>query len=187
MVWKPKKQPDNILVDYDFDGTEVTNFRCCLADWGTSYQHFGGTPMYAGPRTYEADNIDFFSFARLALELFLRHEGKWTTFLRVLIQFWTFCWLYKEWLFLAFFPQEDAERLTLLRRNLSPFLKTMSKALSYELENGDDEIQQLQIEALYNEILRNLPAESSTSNYFAGLSQASDTLQLEFVKLLDLE
>ena len=63
----------------------------------------------------------------------------------------------------------------------------MSKALSYELENGDDEIQQLQIEALYNEILRNLPAESSTSNYFAGLSQASDTLQLEFVKLLDLE
>ena len=65
-------------MDYDFDGTEVTNFRCCLADWGTSYQHFGGTPMYAGPRTYELYGRDLFSTARLALELFLESQGKLT-------------------------------------------------------------------------------------------------------------
>ena len=71
-------KPDNILVDYDFDDeTEtVTNFRCYLADFGSSgYHHPGGTPIYAGPRTYESDNKDLFSIGRLALELFLEPEG----------------------------------------------------------------------------------------------------------------
>ena len=63
-------------MDYDFDGTTVSNFECYLADWGTADFHFGGTPMYAGPRTYARAYKDLFSFARLALELFLEHEGK---------------------------------------------------------------------------------------------------------------
>ena len=76
-VLKTKEKPDNILVDYEFHGGTVTNFRCYLADWGTSgFYHRGGTPMYAGPRTYESNRKDLFLFGRLALELFLEHEGR---------------------------------------------------------------------------------------------------------------
>ena len=64
------------MVDYDFNEGSVSNFRCVLADWGTAnYRHAGGTPMYAGPRTYEFGYKDFFSFGRLALELFLEPRG----------------------------------------------------------------------------------------------------------------
>ena len=31
---KPKKKPENILVDYDYNGGIVSNFKCYLADWG---------------------------------------------------------------------------------------------------------------------------------------------------------
>ena len=36
--------------------------------------------MYAGPRTYESNNRDLFSSARLALEFFLEHEGNLSHF-----------------------------------------------------------------------------------------------------------
>ena len=68
---KPKDKPDNILIDYDLNGGVVSNFSSILADWGTAGgSHNGGTPLYAGPRTYELDNKDIFSFGRLALELY---------------------------------------------------------------------------------------------------------------------
>ena len=77
---KPKRQPENILVDYDFSGSKVSNFKCCLADWGSAASCYaGGTPMYAGPRTYEYRSKDLFSFGRLALELFLEPQGKINT------------------------------------------------------------------------------------------------------------
>ena len=75
---KPKYQPDNILVDYDYNAATVSNFRCYLADWGTAGNYKGGTPMYAGPRTYENISKDLFSCGQLALELFLAREGKMT-------------------------------------------------------------------------------------------------------------
>ena len=64
------------MVDYTFDGWTVLDFRCYLADWGTTGKYRGGTPMYAGPRTYESDCKDFFTFGRLTLEMFLEPEGK---------------------------------------------------------------------------------------------------------------
>ena len=35
----------------------------------------GGTPMYAGPRTYEEDQKDLFSVGRMASEMFMDPEG----------------------------------------------------------------------------------------------------------------
>lgn len=73
-------KPENILVDYDIIDGEISNFSCVLADFGTSKSvliknFFGGTPVYAGPRSYENYGKDLFSFARLALELFLDQSG----------------------------------------------------------------------------------------------------------------
>ena len=75
---KTKNKPENILVDYEDNSGIVSNFACSLADWGTAGNagHYGGTPLYAGPRTYESDYKDIFSFGRLALELFLDRKGK---------------------------------------------------------------------------------------------------------------
>ena len=64
---------------------QVVNFHCELGDWGTAFvkfgsdgylgaTFFGGTPVYAGPRSFQETNKDIFSFCRLALELFI--EGK---------------------------------------------------------------------------------------------------------------
>ena len=59
------------MVDYNDQGGVVTNFKCILADWGTAGDvHFGGTPLYAGPKTYEAEPKDLFTFGRVALEFF---------------------------------------------------------------------------------------------------------------------
>ena len=85
-IWKLKKKPENILVDYDFNGATVSSFKCCLSDWGTAGLHYGGTPMYAGPRTYRRSSKDLFSFARLALELFLEPEGIVNTFWNETVQ-----------------------------------------------------------------------------------------------------
>ena len=68
------------MVDYDVNVGEdyfetVSNFSCILADWGTAGgHHSGGTPLYAGPRTWTFEYKDIFSFSRLALELF--EKGK---------------------------------------------------------------------------------------------------------------
>ena len=72
-----------MLVDYnEIEGMPgiINNFHCVLADWGTArveygINFFGGTPMYAGPRSFEGDHKDVFSFGRLALELFLDQQG----------------------------------------------------------------------------------------------------------------
>ena len=74
---KTENKPENVLVDYDERGGVVSNFRCILADWGTSgYTYFGGTPVYAGPRTYNWKNKDLFSFGRLAVEFFEKGKGQ---------------------------------------------------------------------------------------------------------------
>ena len=62
----------------------MTDFRCVLADWGTAYfgnAFFGGTPVFAGPRSFEGDNKDLFSIGRLALDLFLSQQGNSKKFL----------------------------------------------------------------------------------------------------------
>ena len=77
LLQKTKNKPENILVDYEDNSGTVSNFACFLADWGTAgTEHLGGTPLYAGPRTYELEFKDLFSFGRLALELFLDRKGK---------------------------------------------------------------------------------------------------------------
>ena len=69
-------------MDYDDYTGSVSNFRCHLADWGTAGDyHPGGTPIYAGPRTYEMVGKDLFSFGRMALELFLEPKGLVNTIL----------------------------------------------------------------------------------------------------------
>ena len=60
----------------------------------------------------------------------------------------------------------------------------MTRALSLELE--ENYIRFGQKEAVYDEILQNLP-EKSTSNFCSNFSQASGTLQSEFNQLLDLK
>ena len=76
LIKKTKNKPQNILVDYDIKGGVASNFRSILADWGTAGGYSGGTPLYAGPRTYESDFKDLFSIGRMALELFLDQKGK---------------------------------------------------------------------------------------------------------------
>ena len=81
-------------------------------------------------------------------------------------------------------PQENPEKLTLLRGKLSQFLKAVMKALSIELEVAINEgYMSAQKEAVYNEVLQNLPLENSTYNFRTNLSQASDFLQFEFDQL----
>ena len=47
-----------------------------VSDWGSASighyggQFFGGTPVYAGPRTFDQFHKDLFSFGQLAMELF---------------------------------------------------------------------------------------------------------------------
>ena len=73
----------------------------------------------------------------------------------------------------------------LLRSFLTPFLKGVARALSIELEE-----EYLQIEqkvAVFDEIVHNVPAENSTSNIFSRWSQASDDLEFEFDRMLNLQ
>ena len=69
------------MVDYQVRGSAVANFSCVLADWGAgaigfaSKSFLGGTPVYAGPRAFEGNMKDIFSFGRLALELFYDEQG----------------------------------------------------------------------------------------------------------------
>ena len=52
-----------------------------VADWGSAWvgnyggRFFGGTPVYAGPNTFDAIDKDLFSFGRLAMELFMDKSG----------------------------------------------------------------------------------------------------------------
>ena len=58
-----------------------------VGDWGSAHvgydggSFFGGTPVYAGPRTFDTlVNKDLFSFGRLAMELMLDKSGTDSTF-----------------------------------------------------------------------------------------------------------
>ena len=87
----------------------------------------------------------------------------------------------KEWLTLAFFPQEDSNNLNQLRGQLTPFLKAVTKALSAELEIGySDEMRN----SILDEIIRNIPAENSISVAINPSARTIDTLQLELHGIL---
>ena len=51
-----------------------------VGDWGTSgkqREHFGGTPVYASPYTFQNSQVkDLFAFGRIAAELYLAEPGK---------------------------------------------------------------------------------------------------------------
>ena len=87
----------------------------------------------------------------------------------------------KEWLFLAFFPQEDSSELNQLRGQLTPFLKAVTKALSAELEIGFDEVMK---ESIFEEIIQKIPPENSTSIIVYPSGHTVDTLDLEFDDIL---
>ena len=52
-----------------------------VADWGSAWvgsygaRFFGGTPVYAGPKTFNEYDKDLFSFGRIAMELFMEKPG----------------------------------------------------------------------------------------------------------------
>ena len=90
-----------------------------------------------------------------------------------------------DWLWLTFFPQEDSEQLLALRNNLTPFLKAVTRVLSIELEKGDVDVEEKY--SLFAEVLQNLPAESSTSNFRLKSGQPLEALESEFDQLLNLQ
>ena len=68
----------------------------------------------------------------------------------------------------------------MLRNNLTPFLKAVTKALSLEQETSFSESLK---EAVVDEILQTLPSINSTSNICTNFSQALITLKLELDQL----
>ena len=58
-----------------------------VADWGSAWVgtdggvFLGGTPVYAGPKTFDFTHKDLFSFGRLAMELFMNKSGTESEFL----------------------------------------------------------------------------------------------------------
>ena len=56
-----------------------------------------------------------------------------------------------------------------MKNNLTPFLKAVIKALNFELEQGSYQ-ERKQKQAIFDEIIQNLPAENSTPNFCANLS-----------------
>ena len=69
------------MVDYKLNGNNVIDFKMVVADWGSAWfgyeggEFFGGTPVYAGPQTFEQGHKDLFSFGRIAMELFMDKKG----------------------------------------------------------------------------------------------------------------
>ena len=99
-------------------------------------------------------------------------------------------------MYLAFFPQENDDQLTELREGLTPFLKTVSKGLSFELENSflDGHYGKIHYEkmkagkkSIFDEILQNVPAENTVTNCGTISTVTLNTLNKEFDKLLDLQ
>ena len=91
----------------------------------------------------------------------------------------------KEWLFLAFFPQEDEHERNQLRAKLTPFLKAVTKALSVELEY-EKYLGRRMKSSITDDIIHNIPAENSTSNRVYSSALVADTLHFEFAGLLSL-
>ena len=75
-----------------------------------------------------------------------------------------------------------------LRNRLTHFLKAVTEALSLELEDLKSPVLDFKdvTRHICDRIIQNVPAENSTSNFSTNLSQASDTLRLEFDQLLNL-
>ena len=94
-----------------------------------------------------------------------------------------------EWLFLSFFPQEDTVELTRLRDVLSPFLKSVTKALSFELENNelDKDVKVQRVRAIFDDLYQNVPTEESNSISYQNSTPATNTLHKEFGRLLNLK
>ena len=61
----------------------------------------------------------------------------------------------------------------------------MIRVLSIELEKGGAGYDEKN--ALFAEVLQNLPAENSTSNFPINAGQPVDTLEFEFDQLLNLQ
>ena len=81
-------------------------------------------------------------------------------------------------------PQEDSAQLSLLRNNLTPFLKAITEALSIELEQKDNLVRLVKEKKdIFARILQNLPAENSTSSLLVNWAGISSTLKLEFEQL----
>ena len=74
-------KPENILVSYELVGDKVIDFKMVVADWGSAKigdggeRFLGGTPVYAGPKTFDDTYKDLFSFGRMAMELFMDKSG----------------------------------------------------------------------------------------------------------------
>ena len=96
----------------------------------------------------------------------------------------------KDWYYLTFFPQEDVNQLTQLKSSLTPFLKSIEKALSFELEYTKLSYSDSWIRRMHNlimdKIIRNIPTQNSTSNSVIPSTQI-DTLKMEFDRLLTLQ
>ena len=92
----------------------------------------------------------------------------------------------KEWLFLTLFPQENINDLNQLRRNMTPFLKAVTAALSVELELGLDVDKDIKL-SIIDDIIKNISAENSTSITINLPAQTYDILHAELDCLLDLK
>lgn len=72
--------------------SDITNFKMVVADWGSANVggtgvFSGGTPVYAGPNTFNIFDKDLFSFGRLAMELMMDKTGIGSIFLYNVIKF----------------------------------------------------------------------------------------------------
>ena len=145
---------------------------------------FGGTPVYAGPRAYERDNKDFFSFARLVLELYTTEQGIDRNFCTNLDTVFD---PVKDFLYMCFYPQEDKRLLKLRRSRLTPFLQTVKQMLAYELESHYHRSKRKTAakKAIFDRLLRQLETGAilQVSSNSATNSLVHDTLMLEHQQL----
>ena len=140
--------------------------------------------MYAGPRTYEKSHKDLFSVGRLALELFLEQKGISQHSENLSRKM--FCLTQsKDWLYLAFFPQEDSNELKRPMGHLTSFLETVTRALSVELELASSS-RYIRYKII-DDIIKNIPAGNSTSTSITSpqSTQTMDSLLYEADNLLN--
>ena len=96
----------------------------------------------------------------------------------------------KVWLYLCFYPQEGVNRTQLkqMRQNLSPFLKSIIKALNFELVDvyRSESVKEYKDRqnSICEEIIQALRSGSSLSNHIrSSTSRSLNTLQLEHDRL----
>ena len=161
---KRNDQPENILIDYDIVGNNVTKLKIVVGDWGTAKigyiggQFCGGTPVYAGPSTFQSGTKDIFSFGRLAMELMLDKPGIESTF-SSLIFFAIFETQCKVFLGLTFYPIEEAAILERFRLGLCPFIRAIQKTTSSGLVFVSEVFEEILSSARSGQITNQLSAE----------------------------